>query len=415
MDKANSSFEEKRLKALKNYFILDTPRDLELDEITKIASLVSNMPISLISLVDEDRQWFKSRIGIEIQQTPREISFCTHTINNDEVFIVENALEDERFKRNPLVLNDPNIRFYAGFPLKSYSGFNIGTLCVLDKKKRKLEKKQIVILKSLAKQIINYFELYKNIIELNKIKKSLIQSEKMSSIGRLSSGMSHEINNPLTIIVSKSQFLVEKINCNEVIKMDDLKKEMNSICKAGLKIGEIIKALRQFSQCSDSEEFRVVLFHEILNNTLILCEKIIKDKGIKLFIDDIQNIKIKCKPINLSHAIYNLLLNSYDSVCNLEDKWIKVEIKTESMSKGLIINIIDSGNGVLTEIRDKIMEPFFTTKQNDVSKGLGLSISKGIIEDHGGYLKYDENNKNTCFIIYLPTKISENNEKVLKS
>ena len=124
--------EAARLAALRGYGLLDTPNEAEFDAIVREAALAMNAPVALISLVDENRQWFKAKVGLNAQETPRSISFCTHAIRGPGVFVVEDAAVDERFADNPLVTGDPNIRFYAGAPLKTPDGKRIGTLCVLD-------------------------------------------------------------------------------------------------------------------------------------------------------------------------------------------------------------------------------------------------------------------------------------------
>ena len=122
------------MSALKGYGVLDTPNEAEFDKIVREAAAILGTPIALISLIDENRQWFKAKLGLEASETPRSISFCTHAIRGPEVFVVEDATKDDRFSTNPLVTGDPNIRFYAGTPLKTSSGKRIGTLCVIDSK-----------------------------------------------------------------------------------------------------------------------------------------------------------------------------------------------------------------------------------------------------------------------------------------
>lgn len=151
-----------RVEKLQSYNVLDTEMEPIFDEITNTAAAICNTKISLISLVDESRQWFKSKCGLEAPETPRDISYCGHAIMSDEIFIVEDAEFDERFCDNPLFLNEPNVRFYAGAPLVAPDGQRIGTLCVIDNEKKSLEQHQILALKSLAKQVINILELRKS-------------------------------------------------------------------------------------------------------------------------------------------------------------------------------------------------------------------------------------------------------------
>lgn len=144
--------ENERLKALKSYEILNSLGEEAFDRITELASLICDTPISLITLLDENRQWFKSKVGIEISETPRNIAFCQYTILQTEAFVVEDALKDDRFKENELVLSSPDIRFYAGFPLTDPSGYNLGTICVIDRKPRRLTKAQMRALYLLANE-----------------------------------------------------------------------------------------------------------------------------------------------------------------------------------------------------------------------------------------------------------------------
>ena len=147
-----------RLAALLRYEILDTPEESIFDDFTELAAQLCDTPIALISLVDDRRQWFKSRVGLDVSETPREISFCTHTILGEEIFEVPDALQDPRFRNNPLVVGDPQIRFYAGAPLTSPDGYNLGTLCVIDRQPRQLSAVQRKTLERLARQVIRLFE-----------------------------------------------------------------------------------------------------------------------------------------------------------------------------------------------------------------------------------------------------------------
>lgn len=145
--------ESRRLNALRHLNILDTAAEERFDRVTRIAKELFQVPIVLISLIDENRQWFKSREGLITQQTSRDIAFCSHVILQDDMIIVEDATHDERFSDNPLVLGDPYIKFYLGCPLKVHNKYNVGAFCLIDKKPRSFTKEQQGIIRDLARII----------------------------------------------------------------------------------------------------------------------------------------------------------------------------------------------------------------------------------------------------------------------
>ena len=153
--------ENNRLRDLYSYDILDTPAETDFDELVELASQICKCPISLITLIDKDTQWLKSKKGIEKTQTPRDVAFCSHAILQDDVMVVENALEDERFHDNPLVTEDPNIRFYAGAPIVSPAGHKLGTVCIIDSEPRKCSEEEQRALKLLSNQVTKLLEIRK--------------------------------------------------------------------------------------------------------------------------------------------------------------------------------------------------------------------------------------------------------------
>ena len=155
------SNEQARLDALRSYDVMDSGAEDQFDDVVRLASLICEAPIALITLIDEDRQWFKARVGLAAPETLREHAFCAHAILGEETLVVPDATEDRRFSDNPLVLGDPNIRFYAGAPLLVPGGHGLGTLCVIDpspRMNRPLTANQVEALEALSRQTVRLLE-----------------------------------------------------------------------------------------------------------------------------------------------------------------------------------------------------------------------------------------------------------------
>lgn len=171
--------ETERLAELRGYRILDTLAEQAYDDITYLASLICDCPIALVSLVDKDRQWFKSKVGLEVSETSRDLAFCAHAIlDPSDLLVVPDARLDRRFAANPLVVDEPSIRFYAGAPLVTSTGNALGTLCVIDQEPRELEEDQERALQALSRLVMNQLELRRTVAELNRHSEKQRQYEK---------------------------------------------------------------------------------------------------------------------------------------------------------------------------------------------------------------------------------------------
>ena len=192
--------EAERLASLRNYHILDTLPEEDYDNITHLASAICATPIALVSLIDDNRQWFKSHKGLEATETPREFAFCAHAIIEPEkVFSIEDSRMDERFADNPLVTGGPNVIFYTGVPLVNPEGHALGTLCVIDNAPRKLAPDQVQALRILANQVVQLLELRKRTAVLQ------AQNERLSKFTQEVSG---DLRSPLKMIGTLSNMLL---------------------------------------------------------------------------------------------------------------------------------------------------------------------------------------------------------------
>jgi two-component system NtrC family sensor kinase len=407
--------EEQRIKDLLDYSILDTPNGSSYDDLTLLASKICQTPVAIISLVDRERQWFKSTIGLDAKETPREVSICGHAIHGKDMFIVPNTAQDERFADNPVVVG-ANIQFYAGAPLVSPNGNSIGTLCVVDFAPRELTEDQKIALAALSRQVMNLLELHRaNIIEKERFKEleiasktisenqaQLVNSSKMAEIGEMAAGIAHEVNNPLAIIVASADLLLGMSNEGDVPK-EKFQKYLSNIITNSYRASKIILSLKTLSRNADQDPFVPVLVSDVLNETLDICTQRLKSNGVKLDVDVQDGIKFTGKQSQILQVLTNLLNNSYDAIQELEEKWIKITSFKENNE--IVIQVTDSGSGIPAEILEKIMQPFFTTKSVTKGTGLGLSVSKRIIDSHKGQFLVDEKNKNTSFVIKLPCSI----------
>lgn len=236
-------------------------------------------------------------------------------------------------------------------------------------------------------------------LEISKIQ--LINSSKMASLGEMASGMAHEINNPLAIIQGKVKvisMMLEDLQINH----PSVFTEIHKIKLTTDRIDKIVKGLRNFSRASYNDPFEPVSVQKLLDETLDLCSEKFKAHGITLHIHDVPDVNIMCRPSQISQVFINLLNNSNDAIEDLKEKWIDIDFKVENGK--VCIFFTDSGPGIPEDIANRIMEPFFTTKEVRKGTGLGLSIAKSIIETHHGSLWLDHSHPHTRFVIEFLTQ-----------
>jgi len=235
--------------------------------------------------------------------------------------------------------------------------------------------------------------------ELKSIHARMISSAKMASLGEMAGGIAHEINNPLAIINLKTD-LLKRLLRNGAHDMEKLEAGLSDVKSTANRIAKIVKGLRQFSRSGEEDPMERILFSKIMDDTLELCKQRFSNYNIKLHVTIISDEWLECRPTQIAQILMSLLSNAFDAVESLDDKWVAVDVSTRDHL--LHIEVTDSGTGIPPTVVEKMMYPFFTTKDVGKGTGLGLSISSGIAGSHNGRLYYDPLKGNTCFGLDLP-------------
>jgi signal transduction histidine kinase len=371
--------ESGRIESLRSYLVLDSESEDEIDNLTQLASEICETPISLVSLIDTDRQWFKSKVGLEVNETSRDIAFCAHAINESEdFFIVEDARTDNRFFDNPLVLNDPLVIFYAGIVLKSDEELPLGTLCVIDHTPRKLSDKQIRTLKTISKQIMNLLNYKKSIRIQEELRLQL--SQKNQELETFASIAAHDLKSPLTNIMSAAN-IFSQIYSSQIDHQGNL--IIDSIEQSGQRLRLLIDGLLQFSKIDDLS--LLTKFEVNLNKIITDLATLIGTKE-NLRISLNSNLKkIDTYPILLDQILINLFTNSLKYS---NKKIAEIELFVSESTSHYLFVVKDNGPGIDKKHQGDIFNLFKTATIKDQfgnkGNGIGLATVKKIIGKLGG-------------------------------
>lgn len=385
--------ESERLNELKNFQILDSPEEQDYDDVVKLASAICNTPMSLVSLVDSQRQWFKARIGIDDPETNRDVAFCAHAILNDELMVVPNAIEDERFFDNPYVINNPNVRFYAGMPLVTRSGYKIGTLCVLDSQPRELTEEQKFALRTLGKQVINMMELRMKNQRLNRL--NSLQNKFLAII-------SHDVRNPLVSVKSMIDMME-----SEMITADDFKMLSDQLGEHVTHTVDLLNNLIDWgiSQTKgDKLDLTMVGVSEIVDSEYTRISPVAFEKKLEL-INTVDREGIVLADANmLKFIIRNLITNAVKFTAQGS-----VTVALEDAEHGWELSVKDTGVGMSEDRQKKLFnwENRFTTNgtNNEAGSGLGLLMCKEFAEKHlGGIDIHSTEGVGTTFKVAVNTR-----------
>lgn len=404
--------ETARLSALKGLEILDTPEEEMFDEITKLASMICNVPISLVSLIDETRQWFKSHHGLDTRETPRSLAFCSHAILGDELFVVPNAKLDPRFKNNPLVNEAPNVIFYAGIPLALDDHIKLGTLCVIDNKPRELNENQIQMLRLLGKQTIRLLEMRKATerLEIEKLSAERATAAKRDFIAAIS----HDIRNPLNSLLGMSEMIRETDLDPTILGYVDHIKNAGEVILHLVNDTIEISRLEENASVSNLEWFELYQCLHILDS-FFKTETRRKQLEFKLQNFTNQNLLIHSDKRKIEKILWNLTANAVKFTNNGEIT-CSVSLETKTNENGLLlIEVKDTGPGISPEVKDKLFQKYnqFVPEGCGISgSGLGLSIVKLSLEELEGTVKVESKlGEGSTFKVSIPIvwKLEEKN------
>jgi signal transduction histidine kinase len=403
--------ETARLEALQSYNILDTTQEEIYDDIVKLASYICDVPMAFMTLVDEDRQWFKAKVGIERSQTPRDEAFCAYAIHQSDVFIVSDPTRDERFKNNPLVLGNPNIRFYAGAPLTTSEGYGLGTLCVIDSKQRELTDDQLKALDTLRRQAVNHLEIRRKLLEQQKHQANLKVAEgrlltakkeldaRNKEINDLSRILSHDMRAPMRGISSLVEWIFDD-HRDEL--SEDLSEKLSLIKDRTVKLSQLLDGVVEYSKLG---QMRVDLTK--MDTRLVLDEALeitYSPPNITIDIEGEWPV-IKADKSQILQIFQHLLSNAvqYQNKPNG-----LISIKATSDENNLVFIFMDNGIGISSKKMENIFELYGIARDstNDQGVGIGLSmVKKNVLFYNGEILVESELGVGSVFKVLLPKTI----------
>lgn len=382
--------EHERLQELYKSNLLDTGPEPDFDEIVQLASRICNVPISLITLIDAGRQWFKARTGINIYETERGISFCSHAILQDDIMEVKDASKDDRFSDNPFVTQEPNVRFYAGVPLVTDKGYKLGTLCVIDKTPRVLDEDQTFGLKVLAKQIIKLIELRSRNQELQHL---------INTQNRITSIIAHDVRNPLAalkaIIELQTSGALSEEETMEMLEMSS--KQLDSTIEMVANVTDWGRLQMKVQRLQKLPVVLRTLVDQVLVNHTLTAN--LKHNTIQ---NDVpEQMVVQTEQQALQFIVRNLISNA-----NKFTEHGSITISAQQTENRTKLKICDTGIGMPQEKVKALFESNknFSTPgtQNEKGSGLGLLLIKEFLDKIGGQILIkSEEGAGTCVTIVL--------------
>ena len=404
--------EEDRLAALHDYEILDTLPEQVFDDLTQLAAQICDVPISVVSLVDTDRQWFKSKVGLDAEETPRDLAFCAHAIHSPDLLVVNDALKDKRFADNPLVTGAPDIRFYAGAPLIEPGGHELGTICVIDRVPRDLTQAQREALTALSRQTVSQMELRKKLSQQRERNEQLrvarVEAERASGTkSRFLAHMSHELRTPLNAIIGFSKILRKALP-------ESLGSKQPLYCERitdnGLHLLSLVNNLLDLSRIeADQMEITPERFDlpALLSEVTEQVDSLVGQNGNTLTLSCDGSLEtMTSDPMRIRQCLINLLSNACKFTTDGTIRLTAVK-ETRGGVPTVRFEVADTGQGMTPDDTARIFGEFYRAQQpsagHQEGTGLGLAITQQLCHLLGGEITVRSRlGVGTTFVTRLP-------------
>jgi signal transduction histidine kinase len=426
-----TTHETERLAALGRYAVLDTPPEPQFDDLTRLAAHICGTPMALICLLDEHRQWFKARVGLEVTETPREIAFCTHTILQDRVLIVPDTHCDERFHDNPLVTGTPGIRFYAGMPLLTADAQPLGTLCVLDRQARGLSPARSEALQVLARQVMSQLELRRHIAawsdamaEAHATQAQLVTVSRQAGLAEVATGVLHNVGNVLNSVNVYATWVADKLkqsHCDQLAKIvamlreheadlgtfltkdaqgrqvpaylhalaerleaeqAALRTEMRSLQKSLGHVKDVVAMQQNYAKVSGVTE--PVPVEELLEDTLNLNAAALNCDDIRVAREFMATPTVQVDKPKVLQILVNLVRNASHACADSGRPDKQLTLRVTNGAGRVRISVADNGVGIAPENLNRIFTHGFTTRKQ--GHGFGLHSGAHAAQEMGGKL-----------------------------
>ena len=397
--------ERERLGALRDYDVLDTPSDPAYDDIVELVGELLDVPISLISLVDSERQWFKARRGLGACETGRDVSFCGHAILGDDVFYVPDATKDDRFADNPLVGGEPRVVFYAGAPLITPAGFRIGTLCAIDHRPRALTSQQRGWLRKLAKVTVSNLELDRHIRLarcLAEGRRTLLEdaTRRSDELERFASFAAHELSAPLTRIRRWASLAAD----DAATLGDEHQRRLHKIEEHASRLASMVRDLLAMGiagggSTSDDGDCEVTT---LLESVVEDASDAARRREVDLRIDVSPGLHVSASALSIRQIADNLVSNAIKySHPTREGKFAAIKARVNDDT--LTVSVSDNGLGIPAESQSRMFEMFERFHRDRApGTGVGLALVHRHVRSLGGAIDVASTDEGTTITIHLP-------------